>query len=127
MRLLLDTNALLWWIANLPMLGPLARAGIGSPAAEVFVSSVSAAEISIKQTTGKLEAPDDLAEQLSANGFVELPFSVRHGVAMRELPLHHRDPFDRMLISQARVEVLTLVTADRAMSAYDVALLDARA
>lgn len=126
MRLLLDTNALLWWIAGLPMLGPSARAEIGSPASEVFVSAVSAAEISIKQTTGKLEAPDDLVAQLPANGLIELPFTVRHGVAMRELPLHHRDPFDRMLITQARVEGLTLVTADRAMSAYDVTLLDAR-
>lgn len=126
MRLLLDTNALLWWLFELPHLGTATRAKIESPEAEVFVSSVSAVEITIKEATGKLRAPDDLPAQLSANEFAELPLSVRHGVAMRGLPLHHRDPFDRMLIAQARVEGLVLVSSDRVISAYDVPRLDAR-
>lgn len=125
MRLLLDTHALLWWLFELPQLGSTARAAIGSPASEVYVSAVSATEISIKRATGKLDAPDDLPEQLVINSFVELPLSVRHGLAVGELPPHHGDPFDRMLISQARVEGLTLVTADRKLSAYDVPILSA--
>lgn len=125
-RLLLDTNALLWWIADFPMLGPRARAAIADPHSEVSVSAISAVEISIKQSTGKLRVPDDLAGRLSADGFTELPFTVRHGVAVAGLPMHHRDPFDRMLIAQARLEGLTLVTSDRVISAYDVPQLSAR-
>ncbi|MGH3611777.1 MAG: type II toxin-antitoxin system VapC family toxin [Pseudonocardia sp.] len=125
MRLLLDTHALLWWLFGLPRLGPAARAAIVDPVAEVFVSGVSAAEIAIKQAKGRLDAPDDLPAQLAANGFTELRLSVLHGLAVAELPSHHGDPFDRMLVAQARVEGLTLVTADRAMDAYDVAILPA--
>ncbi|MBC8091793.1 MAG: type II toxin-antitoxin system VapC family toxin [Pseudonocardia sp.] len=125
MRLLLDTHALLWWLGELPRLGAAARIEIGSPASEVHVSAVTATEISIKQAIGKLDAPDDLPEQLSLNGFSELPLTVRHGLAVAELPLLHGDPFDRMLIAQARVEGLTLVTADRKISAYDVPILSA--
>lgn len=125
MRLLLDTQALLWWLFELPFLGPIARAEIASPASEVSVSAVSAVEISIKQGTGKLAAPEDLVAQLSTNGFTELPLTARHGLAAGRLPPHHRDPFDRMLIAQARAEGLTLVTSDRLIRNYDVPLLAA--
>lgn len=123
MRLLLDTHPLLWWLARLPRLGPGALAAITSPASEVHVSGVTAGEISVKRARGKLDAPDDLPTQLERHGFAELPFTVRHGQAVLDLPLHHKDPFDRFLIAQARVEGLTLVTADRQMNAYDVPIL----
>lgn len=125
MKLLLDTHALLWWLFELPQLGETARAEIGSPVSKVHVSAVSATEISIKQASGKMEAPDDLPAQLAINSFAELPLSVRHGLAVAELPPHHGDPFDRMLVAQARVEGLTLVTSDRKISAYDVPILSA--
>lgn len=102
MRLLLDTNALLWWLFGLPRLGPAARAATATaPAASVHVSSVSAVEISIKQALGRLEAPEDRLGQVTANGFTELPLRIRRGLAAAELPRHHTDPFDRMLIAQA--------------------------
>lgn len=127
MRLLLDTHVLLWWLFKVPRLGPAAQAAVGSPASEVHVSAVSAGEIAMKQVLGKLEAPDDLPAQLAANGFAELRLTVGHGLAVAELPLHHKDPFDRFLVAQARVEGLTLVTADRAICAYDVPILLATA
>lgn len=125
MRLLLDTHVLLWWLLRLPQLGARARAAIEDPVSTVHVSALNAAEIEIKRAIGKMDAPGDLREQVEGTGFTELAFTIRHGVALRDLPLHHKDPFDRMLIAQARVEGLTLVTADRAMSAYDVPVLPA--
>jgi PIN domain nuclease of toxin-antitoxin system len=124
-RLLLDTHALLWWLFKLPHLGERAEDAIRDPAAEVYVSALSAGEIEIRRAIGKMDGPDDLGVQVERHGFTELPFTIRHGVALRELPLHHRDPFDRMLLAQARAEGLTLVTADRAMSAYGVPILPA--
>jgi PIN domain nuclease of toxin-antitoxin system len=121
--LLLDTHVLLWWLFRLPQLGRRAATAIRDPASEVYVSALSAGEIEIKRAIGKMDGPEDLNVQMERHGFTELPFSVRHGLAMRDLPLHHRDPFDRMLLAQARVEGLTLVTADRAMSAYGVPIL----
>ena len=125
MRLLLDTNVVIWWLGESPRLGAAARAAIADPTAEVAVSAVSAAEIAIKTSLGKLRVPGDLPDRIAANAFVELPLTVRHALALQELPLVHRDPFDRMLIAQARVEGLTLVTADKVMSSYDVPLMAA--
>ncbi|GAA3080761.1 type II toxin-antitoxin system VapC family toxin [Pseudonocardia yunnanensis] len=125
MRLLLDTHALLWWLFAVPQLGPGALAAIGDPESDVYVSALTAAEIEIKRAVGKLAVPPDLREQMERNGFTELPFTIRHGGALRDLPLHHRDPFDSMLVAQARVEGLTIVTADKAITPYDVAILPA--
>jgi PIN domain nuclease of toxin-antitoxin system len=125
MRLLLDTNALLWWLFELPQLGQEARRSIVDPDVDVVVSAVSAVEIGIKQAVGKLRAPDKLEEQVAADGFLALPITMRHGLAAGKLPMHHKDPFDRLLVAQARCEGLTLVTSDRKLAAYDVPLLDA--
>lgn len=125
MRLLLDTHALLWWLFRLPHLGQRAAAAIEDPSSDVHVSAVSAAEIEIKRAIGKMDAPSDLDVQVKQDGFVDLPFTIRHGIALRDLAMHHRDPFDRMLIAQARAEGLTLVTSDRAMRAYDVPIMSA--
>jgi PIN domain nuclease of toxin-antitoxin system len=125
--LLLDTMAFLWWLSGDPQLGPGARSTIGSPATAVHVSSASAWEISVKRSIGKLVASFDVEQEVANEHFVELPISIAHGVAAGALPLHHRDPFDRMLIAQAHAENLTLVTSDARFAAYGVALLDATA
>lgn len=123
MRVLLDTHVLLWWLAADPLLPARAETVIADPDNDVIVSAATAWEIAIKKAAGRLEAPDDLAETLAANDFQTLSIDVPHAVAAGALPAHHSDPFDRMLIAQARVEGLTLVSVDRRFSAYDVELL----
>lgn len=124
MRLLLDTNVVIWWLEESPRLGMVTREAITGEA-EVVVSAVSAFEIAAKMAVGKLRAPGDLAVQIAEQAMIELPVTVRHGLAVGQLPLHHRDPFDRLLIAQAMCERLTIVTADRAFAAYDVPILPA--
>ena len=124
MRLLLDTRALLWWLAD-EALTPQARDAIADPANLVAVSAASAWEISIKKALGKLTAPDDLEQQLQAGGLVPLPISIAHGIAAGQLPRHHEDPFDRMLIAQAFAEGFTIMTRDKRFDDYGVALLPA--
>ncbi len=122
MRLLLDTHALLWWLVD-EGLSDQARDAIADPANLVMVSAVSAWEISIKKALGKLTAPDDLERQVNEGGFGSLSISIAHGIAAGELPRHHDDPFDRMLIAQAFAEELTIVTHDKRFADYDVATL----
>lgn len=127
MRLLLDTNALLWWLDDSPRLGRTAHAAISDPANEVFVSLVSLWEVAIKIRVGKVEA--DLAAvdgRIDAEGFVRLPLASAHLHALILLPMHHRDPFDHLLIAQAQVEGLTFVTSDRLAASYDVEVLRCR-
>ncbi|MGH3434699.1 MAG: type II toxin-antitoxin system VapC family toxin [Thermocrispum sp.] len=124
-RLLLDTHIVLWWFADSPRLTDEMAHAIEDPANDAVVSAVSAFEVATKRALGKLAAPNDLAEQLDAAGFGSLPVTLAHGFAAGELPLHHRDPFDRLLVAQAKVDGYTLVTADRRLSAYDVPLLPA--
>jgi PIN domain nuclease of toxin-antitoxin system len=123
-RLLLDTHAVLWWLAD-ESLTAEARDAIRDPANMVAVSAVSAWEISIKKALGKLSAPDDLEQQVHANGFTPLPISIAHGVAAGRLDRHHEDPFDRILIAQALAEGLMIVTRDKRFGDYGVALLPA--
>lgn len=125
MRLLLDTHTLLWWLADDPRLTGTARAAIAEPANDAFVSAASAWEIAIKARLGKVSMPDDLGEQLAANSLGPLPVHVEHALAARHLPDHHRDPFDRLLVAQAQIEGLTLVTADQTIGRYDVPVLAA--
>jgi PIN domain nuclease of toxin-antitoxin system len=100
---------------------------IGDPASVVFVSAVSVWEIAIKRAMGKLEAPDDVPERIDDAGFERLPVGFDHAEQVGTLPLHHGDPFDRLLIAQALVEGATLVTSDRRIQAYDVPRLAASA
>lgn len=125
MRLLLDTHVLLWWLKDDDRLGVHVIAEIERSDNDVVVSSASAWEIAIKRALGKVKAPDDLAEQLVANNFTPLPITVEHAVAAGALPLHHRDPFDRMLVAQAQEEQLTVVTADPRFASYGVDVFDA--
>ena len=125
MKLLLDTHALLWWLADDARLAEPARAEIADAANTVWVSAASAWELAIKARLGKLSMPDDLGQQLLANSFVPMPVEVRHALAVRLLPDHHRDPFDRLLVAQAKTEGLTIVTADQSIPRYDVPVLAA--
>lgn len=120
MRLLLDTHVLLWWLSDDPKLGLELRAAIVNGGNEVFVSPISIAEIIIKQSTGRLQAPRELLELLSENGLTELPLTSAHARELRDLPWYHGEPFDRMLVAQARIDNLVLATADTAMRSYDV-------
>lgn len=124
MKLLLDSHAFLWWLAEDPKLGKEAREAVADPSSTVLVSAATVWELSIKAALGKLDLDGaDLVEEIEANGFVELPMTARHAQAAATLPRHHDDPFDRVLIAQARVEGLTIVTRDSAFDAYSIAIV----
>jgi PIN domain nuclease of toxin-antitoxin system len=124
-NLLLDTAVLLWWLDDNRRLRPPARDAIADEANLVVVSAASAWEISIKAALGKLRVPDDLIDVLDQNGFSTLTIDIAHVLRAGSLPRHHSDPFDRMLIAQAMLEELVLVTADERLSAYPVEILAA--
>jgi PIN domain nuclease of toxin-antitoxin system len=119
-RLLVDTHALLWWLADNPALSSAAREAIADPTNEPLVSTACVWEIAIKRSLGKLSAPDELPDRISEEGFAWLDVSARHAWHVAGLPAHHRDPFDRLLIAQALVEGLPIVTADARFDAYGV-------
>jgi PIN domain nuclease of toxin-antitoxin system len=129
-RLLLDTQAVLWWKEGSRKLGRRARRAIERGAVAVYVSAASAWEIAIKAQAGRLGLSSPLhqwmPDELERNGFVILSVTAGHAVGVGSLPTHHDDPFDRILIVQARQEGLTIVTSDTAFDAYDVPVLDAR-
>lgn len=124
-RLLLDTHALLWWLADDPRLGPLARELIADERNEAYVSAASAWEIAIKKASGKLEAPEDLDTIVDEEGFAKLPITFFHGERAGTLPELHRDPLARMLIAQAQAEGLDIVTADERIGSYAVRTVSA--
>lgn len=123
--LLLDTHVILWWLTDDPRLSEdLAR--MIDEEVDVFVSSVNVWEVAIKQGMGKIKAPADLSEQIRDSELSHLPISLDHAIQAGRLPLVHRDPFDRMLIAQAKVQDLTLVTRDDTVLRYEgVRLLEA--
>jgi PIN domain nuclease of toxin-antitoxin system len=120
MRLLLDTHTVLWSLSSPAQLTADARAAIEDGRNEVLVSAASAWEIAIKRALGRLKAPDDLTSAMEAAVFAALPITIPHALAAGALPPHHRDPFDRMLIAQARLEDLTIVTRDPRFARYGV-------
>jgi PIN domain nuclease of toxin-antitoxin system len=124
LNLLLDTHAFLWWIAGDAALSPTARSAIADESNAVFVSAVTAWEIATKFRIGKLPGvaaiAADLTAALDAQGFVPLPISFGHGQTAGALPGPLRDPFDRMLIAQAMIEDIALVSNERAFGAYGV-------
>lgn len=124
MRLLLDTHVVLWQAAGEDRLGPRTKRHL-EDAEELRFSVVSFAEIGVKASIGKLDVPDDLASHIAAMGIRTLILTAEQGLAVQHLPLHHRDPFDRLLVAQARSDGLTLVTADRRIAGYDVSIIDA--
>jgi PIN domain nuclease of toxin-antitoxin system len=115
---LLDTHALLWWLGDPSRLSEQARETIANTSMPVFMSVAAAWEITIKQASGRIHAPDDLPQVLADSDIHPLPITLPHVLAIGSLPMHHHDPFDRIMIAQAQVESLTLVTRDRLIEQY---------
>jgi PIN domain nuclease of toxin-antitoxin system len=122
MRLLLDTHVFIWWRANDAKLGNEAGRAIAR-AAVVFVSVVTAWEAAIKRSLGRLELPESVEAGVTASGFTRLPIGFSHAEAIAGLARHHNDPFDRMLVAQASVERLTLVTHDAKFEPYGIDII----
>jgi PIN domain nuclease of toxin-antitoxin system len=122
LNVLLDTHILLWWLAKSRRLSRTAEDAILN-CARAYVSAATAWEIAIKSAMGKLVFRGDLEDQMRLNGFLPLPITVAHAVAAGRLPPHHRDPFDRMLVAQASLDSLTLLTSDARMKSYNVAVV----
>lgn len=119
MRLLLDTHVLLWWLAGEP-LSASAHEAIADPLSEVWLSAGSVWEMSIKAGLGRLTMPTGLARVLASQGIEVLDVTLPHALEVGSLPPLHRDPFDRLLVAQARVQGLVLVTRDETIIRYDV-------
>jgi PIN domain nuclease of toxin-antitoxin system len=123
-RLLLDTHALLWWLADDDQLGARARELIEDPGNDVLVSVISLWEVVVKVRVGNLVADiEEVADAIAREGFVLLGISTAHLAALAKLPMHHRDPFDHLLIAQAIEEDATLISANRNTSRYPVRLV----
>ena len=121
MRVLLDTQALFWWLDDFPAFSPTARRTIASPQNEVIVSAASVWELAIKTKIGKLNAQpllDRLEEYLSEQGFLALPITLEHGARAGLLVQHHKDPFDRMLVAQAQAENLAILSSNSVFDNY---------
>jgi Uncharacterized protein conserved in bacteria len=123
--LLLDAHALLWWLADDATLDAQARAAIADPTNDVLVSAATVWEIAIKRSIGKLDAPTGLTEVIDRTGFDVLPITGADGENAGALPLHHRDPFDRMLIAQANRLDALIVSRDASFAEYGVPVLSA--
>ena len=121
-RLLIDTHVAIWWRSNDPRLQLAARDAIAT-AALVLVSAASAWEVAIKSSLGRIRLPRPFAEGMEDSGFVQLPIGFDHAAAVELLPAHHSDPFDRMLVAQAKVERLVVVTHDRQFEPYGIAII----
>ncbi|MEV5528124.1 type II toxin-antitoxin system VapC family toxin [Streptomyces prunicolor] len=122
MRLLLDTHVVLWWLDDSPELSGEIKDLLDTEPG-VYVSAVTPWEIAIKQSLGKLDGPEDLAERVRDSQFTGLPITAGHGVRAGRLSAHHRDPFDRILIAQAQTEGMTLLTRDKWIAQYDVQVM----
>jgi len=124
MKVLIDTHVFLWWITNDPLFSPRAREIIADSANVVFLSAASGWEIAIKAKLGRLRLPDEperfILKQLELNAIEVLPVQMSHALHVYALPDHHRDPFDRLLIAQAQLEKLPILTADPQISRYEV-------
>ena len=122
MKLLIDTHALLWWQRDDRRLNRVARKAIGT-ADIVWVSSATGWEAAMKIAKGRLRLLEPLGVTLVADDFTELPVTLKHAEEFLRVPRHHGDPFDRILVAQARVEGATIVTHDRAFEAYGIPVI----
>jgi PIN domain nuclease of toxin-antitoxin system len=127
MKFLLDTHTFLWWISDDGQLSDGAKKVIQNPENELFLSAASAWEIAIKTNLGRLTLPASpsvfIPEQLSLNAVMSLQIEISHALQIASLPAHHRDPFDRMLVAQAQLEEMPLITADSQIARYEVEIL----
>lgn len=123
MKLLLDTHAALWWLADDARIGRDADRQLSDETNRVLLSAAVIWEVAIKRSLGKLHAPDDLAPMLLGAGAQPLPVTLDHAAAVEELPWHHRDPFDRMLVAQALAEGAVIISQDERMKQYGVPLV----
>ena len=124
-RLLLDTHAFLWWVSDHSLLRRSAHAALADPRNEIFVSAITAWEITVKRLKGQMKAPDNLARRVDEKGFSHLPLTFHHAELAARLPQHHKDPFDRFLIAQAQAEGLAVVTRDAHFPLYGIRTLRA--
>lgn len=118
MNLIIDTHMFIWWLQDPSFLSNEARQAITDGRNAVYLSAAVVWEIAIKKNLGKLEAPDDIEDVISINRFIHLPINIHHALTVTTLPDHHRDPFDRILVAQARYEGLTLVSRDPFIPLY---------
>ncbi|MEX2553053.1 MAG: type II toxin-antitoxin system VapC family toxin [Actinomycetota bacterium] len=124
MRVLIDSHIYVWWLTDEESLSQKARKVISDARATVHVSAASIWELAIQIQLGRLKVNAvDLVEEIGASGFVELPIASAHAQRAATLPMHHKDPFDRMLVAQAEQEQLVLITEDEALAAYGVPVL----
>jgi PIN domain nuclease of toxin-antitoxin system len=127
MRYLLDTHAFLWWITDSDLLSERVRDIITDGANTLYLSAASGWEIAIKADLGRLHLPDDpekvIPEQMSSNAIIGLPIQMSHALHVHSLPRHHRDPFDRILVAQSRVEQLPILTSDPKIAKYGVEVI----
>ncbi len=127
MKALLDTHTFLWWITDNPRLSSRVRKIIGDGKNELFLSAASGWEIAIKAQLGRIKIPDKpelfISEQMVANAIQGLPIQISHAVHVYNLPVHHRDPFDRMLVAQSQLEGLPILTDDLQISQYPVKVI----
>jgi PIN domain nuclease of toxin-antitoxin system len=122
-KLLLDTHAALWWLADDERLGGNAARQLTDASNRVLLSAAVVWEVAIKRYLGKLQAPADMAPTLLSGGVHPLPITIEHAAAVGALPWHHRDPFGRMLVAQAFAEGAAIVSQDDRLTAYDVTLI----
>ncbi len=125
MNILLDTHVLIWALENNPTLSEEAANCIVDGRNMVFASAASVWEIGIKMALGKLEAPDNLLEEIRMHRFTPLPMTLEHAQLAGKLPDIHKDPFDRMLVAQAMIEKLTLATRDKLIVEYEIKTIKA--
>jgi len=125
MNLLLDTHVLLWWLDDDPNLSRQARTAIADGRNLVFISAAVIWEIQIKYALGKLKIPANFREVLEQQEFEPLDITMEHAYTVADLPPHHSDPFDRMLVAQAKVESLTIITRDNHIKKYKISLIKA--
>jgi PIN domain nuclease of toxin-antitoxin system len=123
LKLLLDTHAALWWLSGDDRFGETAGAWLTDETNQVFLSAVVVWEVAVKRSLGKLEAPADFAPTLLGAGALPLPLTLEHAAAVEELPWHHRDPFDRLIVAQSSIEGATLLSHDDALRPYGVPLV----
>jgi PIN domain nuclease of toxin-antitoxin system len=119
-KLLLDTHAALWWLTDEEGFGETAAEQLTDPTNQVLLSAVVVWEVAIKRSIGKLDAPDDFAGTLTDLGATALPIGLDHAEAVANLPWHHRDPFDRLLVAQAVIERASVVSRDEVFGDYGV-------